>query len=46
MFSESDENNIDLIEWDVKRGAKIKTSGSQVLEQVLSGLKSANEDLG
>lgn len=49
-FSESDkkddENNIDVIEWDVKEGEKIQTSKDQVLKQVLSGLKRVNESLG
>jgi len=37
---------IELVEWDTKEGAAIKCSGEQVLEQVLSGLNKANEDLG
>jgi hypothetical protein len=45
-FSANEERNIELVEWNVKRGAKIKASGDQVLGQVLSGLKSVNEDLG
>lgn len=44
-FSETEQNNIDLVKWDVKRGAKIKASGNEVLKQVLSGLKLVNEDL-
>lgn len=41
-----EECKTELVTWDVKRGAKVKASGDQVLEQVLSGLKLMNEDLG
>lgn len=44
-FSDA-ECDIELVEWDVKNGAVVKTSGSQVLEQVLSGLKSVNGEIG
>ncbi|MGI9278032.1 MAG: hypothetical protein ACR2PX_00120 [Endozoicomonas sp.] len=44
-FSEH-EVNVDVVEWDVKQGAIVKSSSSQVLEQVLSGLKLVNDDLG
>jgi len=40
------ECEIELIAWDAKRGAKIRSSGDEVLEQVLSGLKWINESLG
>ncbi|MEW8229297.1 MAG: hypothetical protein AB2745_03160 [Candidatus Thiodiazotropha endolucinida] len=40
------EVNIEVVEWDVKRGAKVKSSSDQVLEQVVSGLREANQALG
>jgi hypothetical protein len=40
------EASIEVIEWDAKRGAKLKSSSDQVLEQVLSGLKEVNQALG
>jgi len=46
VFSENKKETIDLIEWEIKEGANIKATSEQVLEQVLSGLKKANEELG
>ena len=40
------ECEIEIVEWDIKRGAKVKSSRDEVLEEVLSGLKWINEDLG
>jgi len=49
-FSETNkhsiENNIEVVAWDGKDGAKIQTSDDQVLKQVLSGLKEVNKSLG
>jgi len=45
-FSEANNNPIEVVAWDVKDGAKIQTSGDQVLKQVLSGLKEVNKSLG
>ena len=43
----SSENNIEVIEWDFPNidESRIRTSKEEVLEQVLSGLKSINESL-
>ena len=46
VFSEKEGEKINLIEWKTKESATIKTSGEQVLDQVVSGLKKANEELG
>ncbi|MDH2433501.1 hypothetical protein QCD60_13050 [Pokkaliibacter sp. MBI-7] len=40
-FSE-DEVPVEIISWSIKKGAKIKSSPTQVLNQVLSGLEVAN----
>lgn len=47
-FDEDDKNNIDIeiIEWAIGDGAKILASKSQVLNQVLYGLKLINQSLG
>jgi len=45
-FSEREEPNVELVEWELKPGAKVKTSGEQVLDQVLAGLESVNKELG
>ena len=45
-FSETNNNPIEVVVWDVKGGAKIQTSEDQVLNQVLSGLKEVNKSLG
>lgn len=45
-FSETNNNPIEVVAWDVKDGAKIQTSEDQVLKQVLSGLKEVNKSLG
>lgn len=44
----STENNIEVIEWDFPntRSSKIRTSKTEVLNQVLSGLNSVNQALG
>lgn len=44
--SENNKEKIELIEWEAKEGAAIMATGEQVLEQVLAGLKKANEELG
>ncbi len=43
-FSEK-EATVEVVEWGVKPGAKVKSTSKQVLEQVVSGLKLANNDL-
>ena len=47
-FAEKDniENNIEVIEWRFRENEKIRTSKSEVLNQVLSGLESINKSLG
>ena len=47
-FVESNEDNIEVIEWDFPKmdKSRIRTSKEKVLEQVLSGLESVNESLG
>jgi hypothetical protein len=47
-FDEDNKNNseIEVIEWPIQEGEKILTSKKEVLNQVLSGLKSVNESLG
>lgn len=40
------EARVEVVEWDVKRGAKVKSSSDQVLKQVLLGLREANLALG
>lgn len=44
-FSEQ-ETAVEVVEWDIKKGAKVKSSSAQVVDQVLSGLKLVNDDLG
>jgi hypothetical protein len=44
-FSEQ-ETAIEVVEWDVKKGAKVRSSSTQVLDQALSGLKLVNDYLG
>ena len=46
VFSENKNETINVIEWKTKKGATIKTTAPQVLEQVEFGLKKANEELG
>ena len=46
-FSENNEDNkIEIVEWPIQEGEKIRTSKEEVLNQVLSGLKSVNQSLG
>lgn len=45
-FSKTEEANVELVEWELKPGEKVKTSSKQVLDQVLTGLGSVNEELG
>jgi len=45
VFCDNKAEKINLIEWQIKEGATINASGEQVLEQVQSGLKKANEAL-
>lgn len=47
-FDEDNKNNIEIevIEWPIQEGEKIRTSKKEVLNQVLSGLESVNESLG
>lgn len=42
------DNNIEIIEWDFPNidKSRIRTSKEEVVEQVLSGLKSINQSLG
>lgn len=45
-FSENSSSDIKVIQWNLEDDGKIQTSGDQVLEQVLLGLKEANQSLG
>ena len=45
-FSENNSSDIQVIQWNPKDDGKIQTSGDQVLEQVLLGLKEVNQSLG
>jgi len=45
-FSENNSSDIKVIQWNRKDDGKIQTSEDQVLEQVLLGLKEANQSLG
>lgn len=38
--------DIEVVEWDMKNGSKMKSSSEEVLMQVLSGLKDINQILG
>lgn len=42
-FAKNEENNIELIEWPIRKGDQIKNSAEKVLKQVLAGLKLKNE---
>lgn len=41
-FDESNSNKIEILQWPVKKSYKIQTTKEEVLEQVLSELKSIN----
>ena len=49
-FDDKDRNDynieIEVIEWPIQEGEKIRTSKEEVLEQVVSGLESVNQSLG
>lgn len=44
-FDESNSNRLEIVEWPVEKGDKIRSSKEEVLEQVLSGLESVNKSL-
>ena len=48
LGKDSNENDIEIIEWDFPNidSSKIRTSKTEVLNQVLSGLNSINRALG
>ena len=46
VFLKNSETNIDVIEWNIKKGGKVKTSEDEVLKQAFYGLKEVNESLG
>lgn len=42
----SEDNNMERREWPIKEGKRIRTSKKEVLEQLISSLKSVNQSLG
>ena len=40
-----EDNKMEILEWPIDEGAKIRTSKKEVLEQRISGLESVNQSL-
>jgi len=40
-----EDNKMEILEWPIEEGAKIRTSKKEVLEQRISGLESVNQSL-
>jgi hypothetical protein len=41
-----EDNKMEILEWPIEEGEKIRTSKKEVLEQIISGLESVNQSLG
>ena len=41
-----EDNKMEILEWPIEEGEKIRSSKKEVLEQIISGLESVNQSLG